>query len=109
MIVNGLFAAQVAIKKMKKRYASLNEALSLREYRALHQLPHHPNVVPLLECFYSPAPIREFFFVMEYVDGGDLYQFMKASRASGKTTVDSETVRSLTYVILDLPLTDILI
>ncbi|RUO95510.1 kinase-like domain-containing protein [Jimgerdemannia flammicorona] len=73
----------VAIKKMKRKFHSLSECTNLREYKALRLLSAHANIVQLHECFLSPAPAKEFYFVMEYMDGGNLYQLMKERRAHG--------------------------
>ncbi|KAJ3680700.1 hypothetical protein LUZ60_016978 [Juncus effusus] len=62
----------VAVKKMKKKYYSWEECMSLREVKSLRRM-NHPNIVKLKEV------IREhdiLFFVMEYMDC-NLYQLMK--------------------------------
>ncbi|KAK9928216.1 hypothetical protein M0R45_025362 [Rubus argutus] len=62
----------VAIKKMKKRYYSWEECISLREVKSLRRM-NHPNIVKLKEV------IREndiLYFVFEYMEF-NLYQLMK--------------------------------
>jgi len=63
----------VAIKRMKKKFYSWDEAVNLREVRSLKKMSH-PNIVKLKEV------VREhdnLFFVFEYMKE-NLYQFMKS-------------------------------
>ena len=46
--VNNQTGEQVAIKKMKKKFYSWEECMSLREIKALRKM-NHPNIVKLLE------------------------------------------------------------
>ncbi|GAA0179962.1 non-receptor serine/threonine protein kinase [Lithospermum erythrorhizon] len=62
----------VAIKKMKKKYYSWEECISLREVKSLRKM-NHPNIVKLKEV------IREndiLYFVFEYMEY-NLYHLMK--------------------------------
>ncbi|KAL8119541.1 cyclin-dependent kinase F-4-like [Apium graveolens] len=62
----------VAIKKMKRKYYSWEECISLREVKSLRKMSH-PNIVKLKEV------IREndiLYFVFEYMEC-NLYQLMK--------------------------------
>ncbi|XP_023005752.1 cyclin-dependent kinase F-4-like isoform X2 [Cucurbita maxima] len=62
----------VAIKKMKKKYYTWEECVSLREVKSLRKM-NHPNIVKLKEV------IREnniLYFVFEYMEC-NLYQLMK--------------------------------
>jgi len=62
----------VAVKKMKKKYYSFEECMSLREVKSLRRM-NHPNIVKLKEV------IREndiLYFIMEYMEC-NLYQLMK--------------------------------
>ncbi|CAK9153301.1 unnamed protein product [Ilex paraguariensis] len=62
----------VAIKKMKKKYYSLEECINLREVKSLRKM-NHANIVKLKEV------IREhdiLYFVFEYMEC-NLYQLMK--------------------------------
>ncbi|GJN21954.1 hypothetical protein PR202_gb09478 [Eleusine coracana subsp. coracana] len=62
----------VAVKKMKKKYYSFEECMSLREVKSLRRM-NHPNIVKLKEV------IREndiLYFIMEYMEY-NLYQLMK--------------------------------
>ncbi|KAI8146378.1 kinase-like domain-containing protein [Fennellomyces sp. T-0311] len=66
----------VAIKTVKHNSKRVEEATdySLREYRSLSQLDRHPNIVQLHKTFVA-AP-DELHLVMEYVNGGNLYQLL---------------------------------
>mmetsp|Transcript_21362 Transcript_21362/g.24280 ORF Transcript_21362/g.24280 Transcript_21362/m.24280 type:complete len:491 (-) Transcript_21362:71-1543(-) len=65
----------VAIKTMKRKYASWKECLMLRELVSLRSLPCHENIVRMKEV------IREsdsnLHFVFEYMPDGNLYQLME--------------------------------
>ncbi|XP_050295011.1 serine/threonine-protein kinase dyf-5-like isoform X2 [Anthonomus grandis grandis] len=82
---------KVAIKKMKRKYYSWDEAMNLREVKSLKKL-HHSNVVKLKEV------IREndvLYFVFEYMQE-NLYQLIKDRRVP----YPEATVRNMLYQIL---------
>lgn len=82
---------KVAIKRMKRKYYSWEEAMNLREVKSLKKL-HHTNVVKLKEV------IREndiLYFVFEYMQE-NLYQLIKDRR----TPFPETTVRNILYQIL---------
>ncbi|KAL7648356.1 UNVERIFIED_CONTAM: hypothetical protein RMT77_000262 [Armadillidium vulgare] len=82
---------KVAIKKMKKKFYSWDEAMNLREVKSLKKLSH-ANVVKLKEV------IREndtLYFVFEYMKE-NLYQLMKSSDKYFSEPV----VRNIIYQIL---------
>ncbi|XP_030749308.1 serine/threonine-protein kinase dyf-5-like isoform X2 [Sitophilus oryzae] len=82
---------KVAIKRMKRKYYSWDEAMSLREVKSLKKL-HHSNVVKLKEV------IREndvLYFVFEYMQE-NLYQLIKDRRVP----YPEATVRNMLYQIL---------
>ncbi|KAF5276518.1 hypothetical protein FQA39_LY06587 [Lamprigera yunnana] len=82
---------KVAIKRMKRKYYSWEEAMNLREIKSLKKL-HHANVVKLKEV------IREndiLYFVFEYMQE-NLYQLIKDRRFPFPET----TVRNILYQIL---------
>ena len=56
-------ALQVAIKKMKRKFFSWEECMSLREVKSLRKL-NHPSVVKLKEVIREND---ELFFVFEYL------------------------------------------
>ncbi|XP_060086446.1 serine/threonine-protein kinase ICK-like [Ylistrum balloti] len=81
----------VAIKKMKKKYYSWDECLSLREVKSLRKL-NHANIVKLKEV------IREndqLFFVFEFMKE-NLYQMMK----DRDRVLPESTIRNVTYQVL---------
>ncbi|XP_065161851.1 serine/threonine-protein kinase MAK-like [Atheta coriaria] len=82
---------KVAIKRMKRKYYSWEEAMNLREVKSLKKL-HHTNVVKLKEV------IREndvLYFVFEYMQE-NLYQLIKDRRVP----YPEATVRNMLYQIL---------
>lgn len=82
---------KVAIKRMKRKYYSWDEAMNLREVKSLKKL-HHSNVVKLKEV------IREndvLYFVFEYMQE-NLYQLIK----DRKVPFPEATVRNMLYQIL---------
>ncbi|KAI8925326.1 kinase-like domain-containing protein [Entophlyctis helioformis] len=64
---------KVAVKKMKKKYFSWSECLSLREVKSLKKLNNHLNIIRLREVIREND---ELHFVFEFADG-NLYQLMK--------------------------------
>ncbi|XP_017773663.1 PREDICTED: serine/threonine-protein kinase MAK-like isoform X2 [Nicrophorus vespilloides] len=82
---------KVAIKRMKRKYYSWEEAMNLREVKSLKKL-HHSNVVKLKEV------IREndvLYFVFEYMQE-NLYQLIKDRRVPYPESI----VRNMLYQIL---------
>ncbi|CAH1185660.1 unnamed protein product [Phyllotreta striolata] len=82
---------KVAIKRMKRKYYSWDEAMNLREVKSLKKL-HHSNVVKLKEV------IREndiLYFVFEYMQE-NLYQLIKDRRVPFPESV----VRNIIYQVL---------
>jgi serine/threonine protein kinase len=61
--VGSSMAIQVAIKKMKRKFFSWEECMSLREVKSLRKL-NHPCVVKLKEVIREND---ELFFVFEYL------------------------------------------
>jgi protein kinase len=70
--VNKATGEVVAIKKMKKKYYSWDECMSLREIKSLRKLSH-PNLVKLKEVIRASD---ELYFVFEFLDC-NVYQLMK--------------------------------
>ncbi|EDQ84873.1 uncharacterized protein MONBRDRAFT_29859 [Monosiga brevicollis MX1] len=62
----------VAIKKMKKKYYSWEECLSLREIKSLKKL-HHPNIVKLKEVVREN---NQLFMIFEFMES-NMYDLMK--------------------------------
>jgi serine/threonine protein kinase len=69
----------------------------LKECKTLKRMSKHPNIVQLYETFLGPT--KDFYFVMEYVNGGNLYQFINERRELGNRIKSVET-KSILYQIL---------
>ncbi|KAM3589242.1 Serine/threonine protein kinase [Umbelopsis sp. WA50703] len=82
---------------MKRKFNSISECVSLREFKVLKQISAHPNIVQLYESYLSPN--KEFYFVMEYINGGNMYQLIK-SRRDEETSFARWEIRSIVYQIL---------
>ena len=74
----------VAIKHITRRFRSWNECLQQREVASLHKCQKgggaHRNVVALREVIHAKAD-GSVFIVMEFVDGGNLYDAMREAPA----------------------------
>ncbi|XP_017465172.1 PREDICTED: probable serine/threonine-protein kinase fhkE [Rhagoletis zephyria] len=82
---------KVAIKRMKRKYYSWEEAMNLREVKSLKKLSH-PNIVKLKEV------IREndtLYFVFEYMKE-NLYQMIK----DRDTHLPEPTLKSILFQVL---------
>ncbi|ORZ15053.1 kinase-like domain-containing protein [Absidia repens] len=71
----------VAIKIMKRKLESATECDHLLECKILQLLPSHVNIVKTYDIFFTPS--NELHFVMEYMNGGNLYQLIKEKRDTG--------------------------
>lgn len=67
----------VAIKKMKKKFFSWEEAMSLREVKSLRKLSH-PNIVKLKEVVRADDDL---YFIFEFM-GDNMYEMMKNNAKS---------------------------
>ncbi|KAI9487520.1 MAG: kinase-like domain-containing protein [Benjaminiella poitrasii] len=65
-----------AVKIMKRKYSTLEECESQFEPKLLSLLPPHVNIVQMYDSFLSPTTC-DLSFVMEYSNGGNLYQLMR--------------------------------
>jgi protein kinase len=63
---------------MKRKLASAAECDHLLECKILRLLPSHTNIVKTYDIFFTPT--NELYFVMEYMNGGNLYQLIKERR-----------------------------
>ncbi|XP_022129331.1 serine/threonine-protein kinase MAK [Pieris rapae] len=82
---------KVAIKRMKRKYYSWDEAMNLREVKSLKKL-NHANIVKLREV------IREndtLYFVFEYMRG-NLYQLIRDS----ERPLPEPALRNITFQVL---------
>jgi len=86
---------KVAIKRMKRKYYSWEEAMNLREVKSLKKLSH-ANVVKLKEV------IREndtLYFVFEYMKE-NLYQLMKERYDHGDKLFPENMIRNMMFQVL---------
>ncbi|CAO3587555.1 unnamed protein product [Absidia cylindrospora] len=63
---------------MKRKLTSATECDHLLECKILRLLPPHTNIVQTLDIFFAPS--HELYFVLEYMNGGNLYQLIKEKR-----------------------------
>lgn len=86
----------VAIKQMKRKYHSWQEAVSLKEVKSLVKMKAHPNIVKLHEVIRQN---EELYFVFEYINSGNLFDFVQRRRNSGEFVSEAES-RRLMFQIL---------
>ncbi|KAG2227999.1 hypothetical protein INT45_012023 [Circinella minor] len=86
----------VAIKTVKHKSLKVEDTTdySLREYRSLSQLEQHVNIVQLYKTFI--ASDDELHLVMEYINGGNLYQLIHQRN----TPLDHSDIRRIFRHIL---------
>lgn len=87
----------VAIKVMKKKFNTYSECKNLKEYKTLKRMSFHPNIVQLFESFIGPT--KDVYFIMEYMNGGNLYQFIN-ERKEANEIINFKEIRSILYQIL---------
>lgn len=89
----------VAVKTLKEN-ATERERLDLaQELKVMKSLEPHPNVVRLLGCCTEREPM---FVILEYVSGGKLQSFLRASREEwnqGGPGLTSQTLTSFVYQV----------
>ncbi|KAG1082618.1 hypothetical protein G6F42_022511 [Rhizopus arrhizus] len=85
--------SQVAIKIMKKKLNGDH----IKEYNTLKNLTPHPNIVKLYETFIDTT--KDFYFVMEYMNGGNLYQFIK-DRKEAFDNIQAKEVKTILFQVL---------
>ncbi|CAO3617396.1 unnamed protein product [Mucor fragilis] len=83
----------VAIKIMKKKLNGDH----IKEYNTLKKLTAHPNIVKLYETFIDTT--KDFYFVMEYMNGGNLYQFIK-DRKEAFDNIQAKEVKTILFQVL---------
>ncbi|ORZ16870.1 kinase-like domain-containing protein [Absidia repens] len=54
----------------------------------MKRLVHHPNIIHLFEGFTGPT--KELYFVMEFMNGGNLYQYLEEKRDKGEKLNEME-------------------
>ena len=77
--INKTTRETVAIKKMKRKFDSWDEAMSLREVKTLRRL-NHKNVVKLKEVIWVQSDV---YLVFEYVQGTILDHIREYKRFRG--------------------------
>lgn len=82
----------VAIKKMKKKFYSWEECMSLREIKALRKLSH-PHIVKLKEVI---RVNNDLYLVFEYMQG-NVYELIKDAKGPG---LGEERIKSVLYQTL---------
>lgn len=82
----------VAIKKMKKKYMTWDECLTLREVNSLAKLNQHENIIKLKEMIRDDNILHLIFEYMEK----NLYELMK-----NKQKFTENQIRSIIYQTLD--------
>ncbi|XP_066600812.1 tyrosine kinase receptor Cad96Ca [Prorops nasuta] len=92
-------ATIVAVKTLKEN-ATERERLDLaQELRVMKNLEPHPNVVRLLGCCTEREPM---FVILEYVSGGKLQSFLRASREERNHGGPGLTSRDLTGFVYQI-------
>lgn len=69
----------------------------IKEYNTLKKLTAHPNIVKLYETFIDTT--KDFYFVMEYMNGGNLYQFIK-DRKEAFDNIQAKEVKTILFQVL---------
>ncbi|KAI8980866.1 kinase-like domain-containing protein [Pilobolus umbonatus] len=81
---------------MKKKINRNQSESSISECKLLKRIPFHLNIVRLYDTFSTPT--KDFYCVMEYMNGGNLYQLIQERRESNKSINLTET-KSIMYQI----------
>jgi serine/threonine protein kinase len=68
---------------MKKKYTTLEECQGQFEPKLIKLLPPSCSIVSVYDSFLEPTSC-ELSFILEYMDGGNLYQLMHERRHSNK-------------------------
>jgi serine/threonine protein kinase len=76
------------VKVMKKKSGKSTESNHWQEYKTMKRLSAHPNVVHLYEGFTGPT--KTLYFVMEFMNGGNLYQYLEKRRDIGEKLNEEE-------------------
>ncbi|KAI4499803.1 hypothetical protein M0802_005059 [Mischocyttarus mexicanus] len=98
--IDGKAGATVVAVKTLKENATERERLDLaQELRVMKSLEPHPNVVRLLGCCTEREPM---FVILEYVSGGKLQSFLRASREERNHGRPGLTSRDLTGFVYQI-------
>ena len=94
--INKTTGEQVAIKKMKRKFSSWDEAMSLREVKTLRRL-NHQNVVKLKEVIRVQSDV---YLVFEYMKGTVLDHLREYKRYRGATGLPNEDIQAIMKQVL---------
>lgn len=83
---------------MKEKFKNTAECGKFTEYKMLTKMTCHPNIVQLHDTFLNSA--NELYFVMEYMEVGNLYQLINERRRLS-SSIGINEIRSVLYQILD--------
>ncbi|XP_072742575.1 tyrosine kinase receptor Cad96Ca [Anoplolepis gracilipes] len=98
--IDGKAGATIVAVKTLKENATERERLDLaQELRVMKNLDPHPNVVRLLGCCTEREPM---FVILEYVSGGKLQSFLRASREERNHGGAGLTSRDLTGFVYQI-------
>lgn len=98
--IDGKSGATIVAVKTLKENATERERLDLaQELRVMKNLDPHPNVVRLLGCCTEREPM---FVILEYVSGGKLQSFLRASREERNHGGAGLTSRDLTGFVYQI-------
>ncbi|RLU21254.1 hypothetical protein DMN91_005627 [Ooceraea biroi] len=98
--IDGKSGATIVAVKTLKENATERERLDLaQELRVMKNLEPHPNVVRLVGCCTEREPM---FVILEYVSGGKLQSFLRASREERNHGGVGLTSRDLTGFVYQI-------
>ncbi|KAI9279148.1 kinase-like domain-containing protein [Sporodiniella umbellata] len=83
---------------MKEKFRNLADCGKFTEYKILTEMTYHPNVVQLYDAFLSSS--NELYFVMEYMEVGNLYQLINERKRLG-SLIEPNELRSILYQMID--------
>ncbi|XP_043468173.1 tyrosine kinase receptor Cad96Ca isoform X1 [Leptopilina heterotoma] len=89
----------VAVKTLKENVTERERLDFAQELKVMKSLEPHPNVVRLLGCCTEREPM---FIILEYISGGKLQSFLRASREErnhGKPGLTSRDLTGFVYQI----------
>lgn len=89
--INKETKAEVAIKKMKKKFKSFDECKNLKEKKILEQLKKHDNIIKLHEMIHTNDTLM---FVFEYMD------FNLLTLINTKTNINENQIRGIMHQII---------
>jgi protein kinase len=72
-VINQTTKEVVVIKKLKRKYSSMDECIKLMEVHVLLRLMNHPNIIHLKQLVFEK---KEIFFVFEQITN-NLQQIIK--------------------------------